>query len=143
MVRRIAPARPIGMIVCTEPLPNDRVPISVARRWSCRAPATISDAEAEPPLIKRDKRLAVDEVAGARAEALHLVGVTAARRDDLAVVDEGVRDEHRLVEQAARVAAEIEDEALQLVGRDACESIVSIAFSRPSIVCSLKEAMRI
>ncbi len=38
-------------MVCTEPLPNERVPMTVARLWSCRAPATISDAEAEPPLI--------------------------------------------------------------------------------------------
>ena len=38
-------------MVCTEPLPNERVPMMVARLWSCRAPATISDAEAEPPLI--------------------------------------------------------------------------------------------
>ena len=39
------------MIVCTDPLPNERVPIRVARLWSCSAPATISEAEAEPPLI--------------------------------------------------------------------------------------------
>jgi hypothetical protein len=32
-------------------LPNERVPTSVARLWSLRAPATISAAEAEPPLI--------------------------------------------------------------------------------------------
>ena len=43
--------RPSGMMVCTEPLPNERVPITVARLWSCSAPATISDADAEPPLI--------------------------------------------------------------------------------------------
>ena len=29
------------MIVCTEPLPNERVPIRIARWWSCKAPATI------------------------------------------------------------------------------------------------------
>ena len=39
------------MIVCTEPLPNERVPMTVARLWSCSAPATISEAEAEPPLM--------------------------------------------------------------------------------------------
>ena len=42
---------PSGMMVCTEPLPNERVPMMVARLWSCSAPATISEAEAEPPLI--------------------------------------------------------------------------------------------
>ncbi len=38
-----------GRIVCTEPLPNVCVPMIVARWWSCSAPATISEAEAEPP----------------------------------------------------------------------------------------------
>ncbi|MND07857.1 hypothetical protein D3C83_301180 [compost metagenome] len=37
------------MMVCTEPLPKVCVPITVARLWSCSAPATISEAEAEPP----------------------------------------------------------------------------------------------
>ena len=46
-----APKVPIGITVCTEPLPNEREPRSVARLWSCNAPATISEAEAEPPLI--------------------------------------------------------------------------------------------
>ena len=32
------------MIVCTDPLPNVRVPTRVARLWSCSAPATISEA---------------------------------------------------------------------------------------------------
>src|SRR5699024_3032872 len=32
------------------PLPKVRVPITVARLWSCNAPATISEAEAEPAL---------------------------------------------------------------------------------------------
>ena len=36
------------MTVCTEPLPNVRSPISVARPWSRSAPATISAPEAEP-----------------------------------------------------------------------------------------------
>jgi hypothetical protein len=52
VVNRSAPLPgPSGMMVCTEPLPNERVPTSVARLWSCSAPATISEAEAEPPLI--------------------------------------------------------------------------------------------
>jgi hypothetical protein len=28
----------IGMMVCTEPLPNERVPTTVARRWSWSGP---------------------------------------------------------------------------------------------------------
>ena len=37
-------------MVCTEPLPKVLLPRTTARRWSCSAPATISDAEADPPL---------------------------------------------------------------------------------------------
>ena len=52
MVSRNVPLpAPSGMIVWTEPLPNVRVPTKVARLWSCSAPATISEADAEPPLI--------------------------------------------------------------------------------------------
>ena len=36
-------------MVCTEPLPKVCVPMIVARLWSCSAPATISEADAEPP----------------------------------------------------------------------------------------------
>ena len=36
-------------MVCTEPLPNVPAPITVARLWSCSAPATISEADAVPP----------------------------------------------------------------------------------------------
>ena len=37
-------------MVCSEPLPKVCVPSTTARLWSCRAPATISEAEAEPAL---------------------------------------------------------------------------------------------
>ena len=40
------------IIVCTEPFPKDWVPSIIALLRSCRAPATISDAEAEPLFIK-------------------------------------------------------------------------------------------
>ena len=40
-----------GMMVWTEPLPKDWVPMMMPRWWSWSAPATISEAEAEPPLI--------------------------------------------------------------------------------------------
>ena len=66
------------MIVCTDPLPNERVPISVARLWSCNAPATISEAEADegsgsqsyvPPDPKDDKvlHLALDLLRGVQS----------------------------------------------------------------------------
>ena len=38
-------------MVCTEPLPKLVRPMTVARLWSCSAPETISEAEAEPPLM--------------------------------------------------------------------------------------------
>ena len=41
-----------GIIVWTEHLPNDWVPIIIERLWSWSAPATISAADADPPLIK-------------------------------------------------------------------------------------------
>ena len=47
--------------------------------------------------------------------ALGLLGVAAAGRDDLAALEEGVGDRDRLVEQAAGIVAQVEDEALQLV----------------------------
>lgn len=72
------------MMVCTEPLPNERVPISVARLWSCKAPATISDAEAEPPLIRTTSGLPLGRIAAPRREALGFLRCAAARRDHLA-----------------------------------------------------------
>ncbi len=39
------------VIVCTDPLPKERMPMTVARPWSWRALATISEAEAEPSLM--------------------------------------------------------------------------------------------
>ena len=41
-----------GCTVWTDPFPKDVVPKIKALEWSCRAPATISDAEADPPLIR-------------------------------------------------------------------------------------------
>ena len=73
---------------------------------------------------QNDHRLALGEVAGAGVVALRLVGVAAAGRDDLAVLEEGVGDRDRLIEQTAGVVAQIEDEALQLVGRDVLEDLV-------------------
>ena len=48
-------------------------------------------------------------VAGPRVIALDVVLVAAALRDDLAAVEEVVGDVDRLVEQAARVGAQVDD----------------------------------
>src|SRR6185437_16569504 len=64
------------------------------------------------------KRLALDEIAAARSEALGLFRVTAAGRDDLAAGQKRTHHRNRLVEQAARIVAEIDDVADDLVLRN-------------------------
>ena len=64
VVSRSAPLPlPSGMMVCTEPLPNERVPTSVARLWSCSAPATIS-RQAEALLALLEKNIRFNSAAG-------------------------------------------------------------------------------
>ena len=77
------------MTVCTEPLPNERVPKSTARLWSCRAPATISEAEAEPPLINTTSGF-LGQITRPGVGASVVLGVAAARRDDFAALQKGV-----------------------------------------------------
>src|SRR3982751_2620134 len=91
---------PSGMMVCTEPLPKVRVPIRVARLWSCSAPATISEADADPPLIRTTS------------------GLPLIRSPARAVSHEGAGHRNRLVEQAAGVVAQVDDIAGQLLRRD-------------------------
>src|SRR5204863_8776392 len=67
---------------------------------------------------QEDHWLALGEVARPRVEALGFLGIAAAGRDDLTLVEEGVRDRNRLVEQAAGIVAQINDEALDLVGAE-------------------------
>src|SRR5262245_8176664 len=62
-----------------------------------------------------DDGLALGEVARARVEALGLLGVAAARRHNLALLQEGIGDRDRLVEQPAGIIAQVDDEALELV----------------------------
>src|SRR5262249_10376636 len=65
-----------------------------------------------------DQRLAVDEVAGRGVEMLHLTGVAAADRNDLAAGQEGPGDPHGLVQETARVVAQVDDVAAEVVGRN-------------------------
>ena len=64
---------------------------------------------------QHDDRLVLGEVARARIEPLGFLGVAAARRHDLALLQERVGDGDRLIEQSARIVAQIDDEALELV----------------------------
>src|SRR4029453_2002944 len=49
---------------------------------------------------QHDDRLVLGEIAGARIEALGLLGVAAARRYDLTLLQEGIRDRNRLIQGA-------------------------------------------
>ena len=48
IVNLIAPLFFKGIIDWTDPLPYELFPINIALLWSLRAPATISDADADP-----------------------------------------------------------------------------------------------
>src|SRR6266498_1521961 len=64
---------------------------------------------------QHDDRLVLGEVARARIEPLGFLGGAAARRYDLALLQERIGDRNRLVEQSARIVAQVDDEALELV----------------------------
>ena len=72
-----------------------------ARWWSFSAPATISEALAEPPLITTASGLPLGEIARGRVVALAVARVAAAGRDDLARI-RGRRRRPRSPGSAAR-----------------------------------------
>ena len=128
-------------MVCTEPLPNERVPRRVARWWSCSAPATISEAEAEPPLISTMSGLpSVRSPGGMRIVALVSSGLRP-RVETISPLSRKAFDTDRLIEQAAGIVAQIDDEALELVG-PSCVLRSLMAFCSPAVVCSLNCVMR-
>ena len=79
-------------------------------------PETISLAEAE---LRSTSTISVAVVADVALGGVVLVGSgdAAARVDDeLPLRDEPARDAHRLIEQAAGIAAQVEDQALHAPG---------------------------
>ena len=101
------------MTVWTEPLPNEVEPITTARPLSCRAAATISEAEADTPLTST--------TSGMRSPmSPRLASLTwpllrwRPRVETIGLGEEQVGDRNRLVEQAAEIAAQIEDDALHV-----------------------------
>ena len=88
--------------------------MTVARLWSCRAAATISDAEAEPALISTTIGKPAHQVAALCPERPVAADLAAADADDDAAVEKLVGDRQRLVEQAARIVAQVDDQPLQL-----------------------------
>jgi hypothetical protein len=57
-----------GNNVCTEPLPKVRLPTTRARLLSCSAPASTSEALAEPASTSTTDRCTVETIARRRAE---------------------------------------------------------------------------
>jgi hypothetical protein len=55
-----------------------------------------------------------------RGAALGFLGVAAAGRNDLAALEEGVSETVTAFQQAARIVAQVDDEALQLVADLRC-----------------------
>src|SRR5205807_1992594 len=86
---------------------------------------------------QHDQPLALGDVAMARVPALGVLGVAAARRADLALVEEGVADPDRLVEQAAGIGEMVPraGERARAVGVSAIGEITLISPS--SIVTSM------
>ena len=62
---------------------------------------------------QHDDRHARQDLARARVVALRVAGAPSARRDDFALIEERVRNADRLIEQAARIVAQVEDDAAQ------------------------------
>jgi hypothetical protein len=114
----------------------------VARLWSRSAPATISEADADPPLISTTSGLPFVMSAATRGKRWVSSAVRPRRRDDLAPVHEGARHRNRLVKQSAGIVAEVDDIARELVLRISFE-MLDIAFFSPSVVCSLKRVILI
>ena len=68
-------------------------------------------------------RLAIGQVTLGGVEALGLVGMAAARRDDFATVKEAVGNRDRHVQQSARIVAEVEDVTLGLAAHGGAEVV--------------------
>ena len=107
---------PSGIIVCTEPLPNERVPTSVARFWSWSAPATILGVK-----------------------ALHITNVADAGGNNFPPIQKRIRNRNRLIKQAAGIVAQIDYEALDLVGAQLAGEVAE-RFLQPLVVWAAREA---
>jgi len=116
VVRASAPLpEPSGMMVCTEPC---RMNACRSAWHACgreeRLP-TISEAEADPPLISHDQRLAFGEIAAAGGEALVASGVRPRVETTSPRFMKALGHRDRLIEQSARIVAEVDDVTRELV----------------------------
>ena len=99
------------MIVCTRPLPNVVSPTIRPRSWSWIAPATISEALALCREVSTTSGQ-LGEPALALGDVARLVAPRAPAGEDhhLPLLQEEVGHRERLVEQPARVVADVEDQ---------------------------------
>ena len=102
-------------MVCTEPLPKLLVPTIKARFCSFRAPATISEAEALPSLINTTMGILVFIIrAGGGKKRPGSVAVASfGVNDKEAGFEKLIGDPHRLIQQAPRIIAQIQDQPVE------------------------------
>ena len=96
------------MMVCTEPLPKEVTPMTVARLIVLQRTGHDFGGRGRAFVDQHDDGLAVREVAAARIVALRVLGLAAAGGNDFAAGEEIVGDRDRLIQQAARIVAQIE-----------------------------------
>ena len=77
--------------------------------FGCRSRAAID---------QHNERLVFCQVAGACIETLSVFGIAATGGYDLALLQESIRHRDRLIEQAARIVAQVENITLELVVGD-------------------------
>ena len=106
-------------------LPNDGSPMSVARPVSCSAAATISEAEAEPPLIRTDHRQRRDR--SPRRHRWSAYSRTSSPADSCVKMrpssDELAGDLLRRVDVATRVVAQVEDDLVGALVEEVGEAV--------------------
>ena len=112
IVSRKPPLSSSSCVHCwTVPLPNVFAPTSVARPRSCSAPATISDADAEPPSTSTTSRIHGSVAAPpGLAVGLDQVAVGVLLPEHRAVGEELARDVAGRRHEPARVAAQVDDQ---------------------------------
>ena len=96
--------------------------MSSARPWSFSAPATISEADAEPALTSTTSGAPVDQVPGRGVHLEARIGGAAVGGDDDAGVQEVVGHGDAGFEHAAGIVSQVEHEPLDSVGIVALEA---------------------
>ena len=115
-----APPPASGSIAWTVPLPKLRSPTTIAPSPMSKRPGGDLGGARGRPVDQDDQRELADRGAVRIERLLRLVEPD--RADDDAVVDEHARDGHRLRQEPARVAAQVEDEAVGVTLTARCAS---------------------